>query len=391
MKNLSVIEFSPKDKIIFNLFRIENHDLNLVERYEFDDINYKNGKILKASPLKEKIQNEIKKFEELIGSFQNIITIYDKPTILKKKFLIKSKVERKFRQIDIDNMLNIIKTSLEKEGKEIVHILKNEFFIDDKRASNPLGQKGKNLIGIFIICAIEKEKIKVLKSLFDKKDSLLGIHFSPLLIPYGLKDSFSKNFIIDIEDKFTYVLFGYENTIHQIEYLDIGVMDILRDLSYVLEIPPRETEEIVFKKGALDSRVFLDSDYPISIEKKVASMRVYEILELIEKKAKRLPFKFYPEEIVLCGEGAKIKNIKEFTKEFFNLPVSIGEPVEFKSELKFDGIDLIHVIGAIRTLFEEKERVSFFSKFFRLFEKIFDWGGRKWVMLMIHGKKQSQL
>lgn len=116
----------------------------------------------------------------------------------------------------------------------------------------------------------------------------------------------------------------------------------------------------------------MDQDYPISIEKKVASMRVYEILELIEKKAKRLPFKFYPDEIVLCGEGAKIKNIKEFTKEYFNLPVSIGEPVEYKSELRFDGVDLIHVIGAVRTFFEEKEKVSLFSKFLKLFEKIFD-------------------
>lgn len=372
MKNLSVIEFSPKDKIIFNLFRIENSDLNLVERYEFDDINYKNGKILRLYPLKEKIQSEIKKFEELIGSFKNIITIYDKPTILKKKFIIKTTIEKKFKQIDIDNMLKVIKASLEKEGKEAISILKSEFFIDEKKVINPIGQKGKNLVGNFTVCAIEKEKIKILKSIFDKKDSLLGIYLSPLLIPYGLKDNFSKNFIIDIEDKFTYALFGYENIVNQIEFLEIGVIDILRDLSYVLEIPPRETEEIVFKKGALDSRIFLDSDYPISIEKKVASMRVYEILELIEKRAKRLPFKFYPDEIVLCGKGAKIKNIKDFTKEFFNLPVSIGEPMDFKSELKLDSVDLIHVIGAVRATFENKEKESVFLKFFKFFEKIFD-------------------
>lgn len=376
MKNLCVLEFSPKDKIIFNLFRLENGDINLIERYEFEDINYKNGKILRISPLKEKIQNEFKKFEELIGQFQNIITIYDKPTILRKKLSLKGKEERKIRQSDIDNMRNLIKSGLEKDGKEIIYFFKNEFYLDDKKIVSPVGEKGKNLVGVFTVCAIEKEKIKALTSLFDKKESLLGIFLSPLLIPDGLKESFSKNFIIDIEDKFTYVLFGYDNTPHQIEYLDIGVIDILRDLSYVLEIPPRDTEEIVFKKGALDSRIFFDKDYPIPIEKKVASMRVYEILELIEKKAKRLPFKFYPEEIVLCGEGAKIKNIKEFTKEFFNLPVSIGEPVEFKSELKFDGIDLIHVLGAVRTFFEEKEKVSFFSKFLKLFEKIFDWGGR---------------
>lgn len=375
MKNLCVLEFSPKDKIIFNLFRLENGDINLVERYEFEDINYKNGKIVRVSPLKEKIQNEIKKFEELIGQFQNIITIYDKPTILRKKLSIKGKEERKIRQSDIDNMINLIKNGLEKEGKDIVYFFKNEFYLDDKKIASPVGEKGKNFVGIFTVCAIEKEKIKALTSLFDKKESLLGIFLSPLLIPDGLKESFSKNFIIDIEDKFTYVLFGYDNTPHQIEYLDLGVIDILRDLSYVLEIPPRDTEEIVFKKGALDSRIFLDKDYPISIEKKVASMRVYEILELIEKKAKRLTFKFYPDEIVLCGEGAKIKNIKEFTKEYFNLPVSIGEPVEYKSELRFDGVDLIHVLGAVRTFFDEKEKVSLFSKFLKLFEKIFDWGG----------------
>lgn len=376
MKNLNVIEFSPKDKIIFNLIRLENGIINLVERYEFEDINYKNGKILKIIPLKEKIQTEIKKFEELIGPFKNIITIYDKPTIIRKKFVLKGKDERKIKESDIENMIDLIKNAVQEERKEIIHFFKNEFYLDDKKVTSPVGERGKNLIGVFTVCTIEKEKIKLLNSLFDKRDSLLGIFLSPILLINGLKESFSKNFIIEIEDKFTYAMFGYDNLPHQIEYFEVGVKDILRDLSYVLEIPPRDTEEIVFKKGALDSRIFLDTDYPISLEKKVASMRVYEILEMIEKKTKRLPFKFYPDEIVLCGEGAKIKNIRDFTKEYFNLPVSIGEPVDYKSELKLDNIDLIPVIGAVRSIFEEKEKVSFLSKFFKIFEKIFEWGGK---------------
>ncbi len=372
MKNLNVIELSPRDRIIFNLIRIEDGIINLVERDEFEDINYKNGKILKLSPLKEKIQTEIKKFEELIGPFKNIITIYDKPTIIRKKFILKSKDERKIKESDIENMIDLIKSAVQEERKEIIHFFKNEFYLDNKKVSSPIGERGKNLIGVFTVCAIEKEKIKLLNSLFDKKDSLLGVFLSPILLINGLKESFSKNFIIEIEDKFTYAIFGYDNLPHEIEYFEVGVKDILRDLSYVLEIPPRDTEEIVFKKGALDSRIFLDTDYPISLEKKVASMRVYEILEMVEKKIKRLPFKFYPDEIVLCGEGAKIKNIKDFTKEYFNLPVSIGEPVDYKSELKIDNIDLIPVIGAVRSIFEEREKVSFLSKFFKIFEKIFD-------------------
>lgn len=375
MKNLNVIEFSPKDKIIFNILRLENQDINFVERYEFEDINYKNGKIVRAQPLKDKLQREIKKIEELIGSFKNIVTIYDKPTILRKKFVLKGKEEKKFKQSDVDNMINLIKVTLDKENKKVVHFFKNEFYIDDKKIIDPVGEKGKTLIGNFTVCAIEKEKIRTINSLFDNKDSLFGIFLSPLLIPDGLKDNFSKNFIINIEDRFTYVIFGQDNTPYHIEYFDLGVLDILRDLSYVLEIPPRDTEDIVFRKGALDSRVFLDKDYPIPIEKKVASMRVYEIFEMIEKKINRLTFKFYPEEIVLCGEGAKIKNIKEFTKEFFNLPVSIGEPMEFKSELNLNRVDVLPIIGAARTFFEDKKKESLLSKLSKIFEKIFDWGG----------------
>jgi cell division ATPase FtsA len=372
MKNLNVIEFSPKDKIILNLIRIEDNVINIVERFEFEDINYKNGKILKFSPLKEKLQSELKKFEDLIGQFKNIITIYDKPTIYKKKFILKSKEEKKIRESDIENMMNLIKEAVHKDKKEIIHFFKNEFYLDDKKVSSPVGEKGRNLIGIFTVCAIEKEKINLLNSLFDKKDSLIGLFLSPLILVNGIKDSFSKNFIIEIEERFTYAILGYDNIPYHIEYFDVGVRDVLRDLSYVLEIPPRDTEEIVYKKGALDSKIFIDPDYPISIEKKVASMRIYEILEMIEKKIKRLSFKFYPEEIVLCGEGAKIKNIKEFTKDYFNLPVSIAESIDYKSELKLDNIDIIPVIGAVRSIFEEKEKSSFFSKFFKIFEKIFE-------------------
>jgi len=101
-------------------------------------------------------------------------------------------------------------------------------------------------------------------------------------------------------------------------------------------------------------------------------MRVIEIFELIEKKMKKLPFRFYPDEIVICGEGAKMKNIKEFTKEYFDLPVSIGEPFEYKSDLKLDSLDIIPAIGAIRSFIDKDKKESFFNKLMNIFEKIFD-------------------
>lgn len=370
---LNIVEFSPKDKIIFTLGKIEDGKINIVDRYEIEDINYKNNKILKINEFKERINSELTKIDETFNNVDNIVSIYDRPTFYKKRYVISSKEDRKIKESDIDNMISLTRNSLEKEGKEIIQVFKSEFYIDDKKVDVPIGEKGKKFIAIFNVFGIEKDKIKVLKSIFSRKrNSLKGIYFSPLLLINGIKDSFSKNFIINLENPFSYIIFGIDNIPNRVDYVELGTKDIVRDLSYVLEIPPRESEEFLFKKGVLEQKIFYDLDYPMSVEKKVASMRVVEILEIIEKKMKRLPFKFYPDEIVICGEGAKIKNIKEFVKEFFDLPTSIGEPFDYKSDLKLDSLDIITAIGAIRSYIDKDKKESFFNKLINLFEKIFD-------------------
>lgn len=85
----------------------------------------------------------------------------------------------------------------------------------------------------------------------------------------GIKDIFSKNFIIDIENTFTYLIFGVDNIPNQVEYIELGTKDIIRDLSFILEIPPRDGEDYLFKKGVLDYKIFYDTDYPLSVEKKL--------------------------------------------------------------------------------------------------------------------------
>ena len=372
-KTLNVIELSPKDKIIFTLGRFDDGTINIVDRYEIEDLNYKNNKILNVSEFKERMDKELIKLEETFINIDNIVSIYDKPTLYKKRYVLSSKEERKIKESDIDNMISLIRNSLEKEGKEIIQIFSSEFYIDDKKIEVPIGEKGKKFVAIFNVFGIEKDKIKILKSIFNrKKNPLKVIYFSPLLLVNGIKDSFSKNFIIDIENTFTYLIFGVDNIPNQVEYIELGTKDIIRDLSFILEIPPRDGEDYLFKKGVLDYKIFYDTDYPLSVEKRVASMRAIEIFELIEKKMKKLPFKFYPDEIVICGEGAKIKNIKEFTKEYFDLPASIGEPFEYKSDLKLDSLDVISAIGAIRSFIDKDKKESFFNKLMNIFEKIFD-------------------
>ncbi len=372
-KTLNVIELSPKDKIIFTLGRFDDGTINIVDRYEIEDLNYKNNKILNVSEFKERMDKELIKLEETFINIDNIVSIYDKPTLYKKRYVLSSKEERKIKESDIDNMISLIRNSLEKEGKEIIQIFSSEFYIDDKKIEVPIGEKGKKFVAIFNVFGIEKDKIKILKSIFNrKKNPLKVIYFSPLLLVNGIKDSFSKNFIIDIENTFTYLIFGVDNIPNQVEYIELGTKDIIRDLSFILEIPPRDGEDYLFKKGVLDYKIFYETDYPLSVEKRVASMRAIEIFELIEKKMKKLPFKFYPDEIVICGEGAKIKNIKEFTKEYFDLPASIGEPFEYKSDLKLDSLDVISAIGAIRSFIDKDKKESFFNKLMNIFEKIFD-------------------
>jgi len=144
MKNIECYWIITKDKIIFTLGRFDDGVINIVDRFEIEDINYKNNKILNVSEFKERMDRELIKLEETFINIDNILSIYDRPTFYKKRYVLSSKEERKIKESDIDNMISLIRNSLEKDGKEIIQIFNSEFYIDDKKVEVPIGEKGKN-------------------------------------------------------------------------------------------------------------------------------------------------------------------------------------------------------------------------------------------------------
>ena len=369
-KSKTIIELKENGKIIFTTGNALGDSIDIILREEIYSSEFKKGRITETGIFKKQILDEIKKIEDEVGETDIFVSINDTPSVHKKRILIKTN-GRKIKERDITSMESLIRDSLTKKGKEVVHIIREEFSIDGKKVSTPIDERGDRFIGSFLVFTIDDKKPKLIKRILNKK--LSGFFIEPLLVFYGLKASFSKNFIIVFNTNSTQIIFGRDNSPRYVDSLPLGVNDIVRDLSYILKISPRDAERLLYKDKLLDSRILKAEDYPIAIEKKVASMRFLEILEFIENRTERISFNFFPEEVVICGEGAKLKNIKEFTKKFFDLPASLGEPDEFNCELKLDNLQMISTVGGFKLVkMRETKKRGLMDSFINLMERLFD-------------------
>jgi len=367
---ITIIELKENGKIVFTTGNTLGEGIDIVLRKEISSSELKKGKITETGLFKKQILDEVKKIEDEVGETDIFVSINDTPSIHKKKILIKTN-GRKIRESDLTSMESLIRDSLSNKGKEVVHIIKEGFSIDGKKVSTPIDERGDRFIGNFLVFAIDDKKPKLIKKILNKK--LSGFFIEPLLTFYGLKASFSRNFIIIFNINSTQIIFGKDNSPRYVDSLPLGISDIIRDLSYILKISPREAKRLLHKDKLLDLRILKSEDYPIAIEKKVASMRFLEILEFIENRTERISFNFFPEEVVICGEGAKLKNIKEFTKKFFDLPASLGEPDEFNSELELDSLQMISTIGGFKMVkAKEAKKRGLMDSFINLMERLFD-------------------
>lgn len=369
-KSVTLIELKEDGKIFFTTGNASGTTIDIVLREEIFSSELKKNKITETGLFKKQLLEQIKRIEGEIGETEIFISLNETPSIYKKKMLIRTK-GRNIKERDVISMESLIKENLSKKGKEVVHIIREVFSIDGRKVVTPIDEKGERLIGNFLVFAIDARRANLIRKIFNK--NLSGIFIEPLLVFYGLKSSFSRNFIIIFGTNSTQIIFGKDNSPKYIDTLQLGTNDIMRDLSYVLKISPREAEKLLHKDKLLDPRILKGENYPLSIEKKVASMRLIEILEFIDNRTERIGFKFFPEEVVICGEGAKLRSIKEFTKKFFDLPTSLGEPDKFNSELNLDPLQMISTIGGFKMVkMREVKKRGLVDNFINLMEKLFD-------------------
>ncbi|QCI26715.1 cell division protein FtsA [Buchnera aphidicola (Thelaxes californica)] len=286
---------------------------------------------------------------------------------------------------DIEKVIHTAKTVQIKKTHEIIHIIPQEFIIDNKSGiKNPLGMSGMRMETNVHLITCSKEIIKNLKKAVEK----IGIYVNQVIFS-GLASSQSvltdqeKQFgscMIDIGGDNIDITIYFANSLAYSKVIPYAGNTVTQDIAYAFSISNEEAEKIKIKYGtALEYNMTqneLIDIYNINGEiiKKITQQKLSEVIEarytellclikqqiLIIQENRAIKNQNYEIRggIILTGGGANINSLISCAKKiFYNFPIRIGIPHNVINKLNIE-ITQPEYSTVIGLLFYNKDRLK---------------------------------
>ncbi len=344
------------------------------------------------------IKKIIRKSEKEISShIDNIILLIDESNILILDLSIKKKIDQIQLPDEIQQSAlldcNQIITQFYK-NKKIINFFITKIFVDELEVKElPENLKDKsNIIFQFKILCLPNEYLLNVKKEFKKNNVDIKKIFCSSLVRSNSYLNYFKNekftAFIDIGLKRSSLILYKEKKLAHINNVSIGSHNITKDISYILKLNLKESEQIkkIFNKSESDFS-FSDEDYsnekiykklvnkkiPIDLLKKVILARVDEIFNLLFNDVQN-SIQNLPKEkllLVLIGRGSKL-----FDKNTFNFEsIEHFKDIIFYEENYWEISRLGLECGSEQNLNIESskkliKKQGIFEKFFNLFQNI---------------------
>ena len=247
---------------------------------------------------------------------------------------------------DVERVKNQARSIHLSADRKILHVLNQEYVIDDKEGmNNPIGLSGNTLKSKVHLVTIDNNAERDLRNSLEKANIEVNrFILEPLASGYSVLDDHEMKLgkiVIDIGGGTTdMIVFKDEGVLHTVA-IPYGGNSISTDLAYFLNCSIEEAERIKIEYGAAKSILVDDTQLVEYITtqnestnnellKKIANvieMRMSEIFFLLKKELERINYdKVHSLGIVLTGGGAKLKNIVDLSEEIFELRARIGTP-----------------------------------------------------------------
>jgi len=355
-------------KIRIGVFDIENRGSHFFSDEKCNN-NFKINKF-SLSDSDSKVNKLIKSLEKKTNIHLNKINLMlDTPDFLIINIAKKSKFEGRLICInDIKYLIQELNLLIKNNYShlKIIHLIVTKIIIDGKEFNSFLDDNihcNELIIEVMFIC-LPNIIIQQITEKFKKKFiSIKKIYCSSYLKSFSYKESFNnydKKFFLDIGyEKSTLLIYDKKKLIF-IKFLSLGGNNITKDISKILKISEKESEDLKIDFSKNFSNDFL---------KKIIFARVDEIINLIFKKINFYEFNYKKEKsiLVFTGEGSKVldKNSIYLSKNF-----------EYFDDIKFfeESTLLICDSGQKFNLLDNPNEINIISKKQRklgFFEKIF--------------------
>jgi cell division protein FtsA len=350
--------------------------VGMFNKDEKNDVFYKESKFFADhSDLDLEIQKIIRSLEKDTNEYiDNISLMIDSPKMLSIGISISKKLDgSKLKKTNVQFLIQEAKQQILKyyTSHNIAHIIINNYKIDNVDYSYLPSQINCHSISldIFFIC-IPNELIFYFKNIFSKSNILIDqIVCSSYVKSINYKDNLNITghvSFIDVGFKKTSIISYFNNKILSLDILPIGGNHISKDISKILEIDLKKSEQI---KINIDQNYKLSNDTDASIEmvQKIILSRIEEILELCAKSLESNSFILGQPKMVLMGEGSKILDSHYKDKISFSKDIDfLDETLEdiCQSGFKFEmGLNKQEVVMIPKKQIKE----GFFEKLFHFF------------------------
>jgi len=235
--------------------------------------------------------------------------------------------------------------------REIIHILPQEFIVDDQRGiDDPVGMSGVRLEAeVHIVTGAVTSAQNICRCI---ERAGMGVHdlvLEPLASSYSTLTDDEKNLgvaVLDIGGGTTDIAMFYEGCIRHTAIVGLGGRNVTNDLAHGLRTPLDQAESIKIAHG---SAIHLEHEReevfevpgvggraPRKISRNVLvdiiQPRAEEILSLAYNEIKKSDYvHLMTSGAVLTGGCAMLPGLVELAEEIFNIPVKLGKPNSVKS------------------------------------------------------------
>lgn len=230
--------------------------------------------------------------------------------------------------------------------REIVHILPQEFIVDDQRSiDDPVGMSGVRLEAEvhIVTCAVTAAQ-NIWRSIEGAGMGVMDLVLEPLASSYAVLTDDEKDLgviVIDLGGGTTDIAMFYEGCIRHTAIVSLGGRNVTNDIAHGLRTPVDRAEGI---KIAFGSAVHGENDRHETVDvpgvggreaRKVSKSllvdiiqpRMEEILTLAFSEIKKSDYvHLMTSGAVLTGGGAMLPGTVELAEEIFQMPVKLGVP-----------------------------------------------------------------
>ena len=258
-------------------------------------------------------------------------------------------IQHEITDTDVHRVLDLAKAVSLPVDRDILHVLPQEYVIDTMDSiKDPVGLTGRRLEArVHLITVATTAATNLVSCAEELGVDVDGIVYQGLASSIATLGDDEKNLgvvCVDIGATTTDIIVYHEGGVRHTATLLIGAASITNDIAVMLQVGIEDAEKIKQTYGSAKASMSspsLDFELPAQngqIKRKVSEhelsryveARMVEILQLIMREVSRADIKEkLTYGMVLTGGGSELKNLVGLAQETINMPVRVGNPVNF--------------------------------------------------------------